>query len=139
MTVDHVWQISIPAHSETGLRFTWGANCRLRVLLLGTEEVVIEGNAEGLETLARHLLTLAQPDVPSGMHLHLEDSFGLMTGSLNLVLEREDDLEDSNGLEPGSMIVRERWDDLGDSYGIEPGSPTFLSNLWTTLRRTTRR
>ena len=58
---------------------------------MGTE-VVIEGNAEGLETLARHLLTLAQPGVPSGSHLHLEDSNGLEDGSLALVLDREDDL-----------------------------------------------
>lgn len=46
---------------------------------MGTE-LVIEGNAEGLETLARHLLTLAQPGVPSGSHLHLKDSDRLEPG-----------------------------------------------------------
>lgn len=90
MTDDYLWQISTPAHSEAGLRFTWVENYRLRVRQMGTD-VVIEGNAEGLETLARHLLTLAQPDVPSGAHLHLEDSNGLELGSLALVLDREDD------------------------------------------------
>lgn len=92
MSEDYVWQITTPMHSEAGLRFTWVDDYRLRVRQMGTE-VVIEGNAAGLESLARHLLTLAQPSAPSGSHLHLEDSTGLEPGSLALVIDREDDTD----------------------------------------------
>ncbi|MFJ3206089.1 hypothetical protein [Streptomyces sp. NPDC086989] len=73
-----------------GLVFAWEADARIEVRGLGGE-VVIEANAEGLRTLARHLLVLAGEGVPDGSHLHLEDSNGLEDGSLGLVLERCDD------------------------------------------------
>ncbi|MFE7393101.1 hypothetical protein [Streptomyces sp. NPDC057582] len=43
------------------------------------------------ETLAGHLLTLAQDGTPDGAHLHLEENNGLEQGSVGLVLERCDD------------------------------------------------
>ncbi|MEJ8644532.1 hypothetical protein WKI68_30945 [Streptomyces sp. MS1.HAVA.3] len=52
---------------------------------------MIEANAAGLRTLAGHLLVLAAEGVPDGSHLHLEDSNGLEDGSLSLVLERCDE------------------------------------------------
>ncbi|MFF9471511.1 hypothetical protein ACF1E9_02585 [Streptomyces roseolus] len=71
------------------LAFSWEADARIEVRDLGGE-VVIEGNAAGLRTLAGHLLTLAGEGVPSGSHLHLEDGNGLEGGSVGLVLERDD-------------------------------------------------
>ena len=50
--------------------------------------IVVRGNVAGLRSLARHLLTLAQEDVPSGSHVHLDDIGGLEPGSIELVLER---------------------------------------------------
>lgn len=70
--------------------FTWEADARIEVRGLGGE-VVIEANAAGLRTLAGHLLALAGEGVSDGSHLHLEDSNGLEDGSLGLVLERCDD------------------------------------------------
>lgn len=70
--------------------FTWEADARIEVRGLGAE-VVIEANAAGLRTLAGHLLLLAAEGVPDGSHLHLEDSNGLEDGSLGLVLERCDE------------------------------------------------
>ncbi|NKY38199.1 hypothetical protein HGA02_01280 [Cellulomonas septica] len=76
----------------------WIAGHRLQVRVLGDadkgHEVVIMGDAAGLEDLARRLLTLAQEGVPSGMHLHLEESSVLYAPSASLVLEREDDPEE---------------------------------------------
>ncbi|MFG2391865.1 hypothetical protein ACGFYF_23610 [Streptomyces lavendulae] len=69
---------------------TWEADARIEVRGLGGE-VVIEANAAGLRTLAGHLLVLAAEGVPDGSHLHLEDSNGLEDGSLSLVLERCDE------------------------------------------------
>ncbi|MET9466786.1 hypothetical protein ABZY44_18675 [Streptomyces sp. NPDC006544] len=70
--------------------FTWEADARIEVRGLGGE-VVIEANAAGLRTLAGHLLVLAGEGVTDGSHLHLEDSNGLEDGSLSLVLERCDE------------------------------------------------
>ncbi|MFF2192524.1 hypothetical protein [Streptomyces sp. NPDC058157] len=70
--------------------FTWEADARVQVRDLGGE-VVVEANAEGLRTLARHLLVLAGDGVPDGSHLHLEPGNGLEDGSLGLVLERYDE------------------------------------------------
>ncbi|MEU3407615.1 hypothetical protein ABZ766_27225 [Streptomyces sp. NPDC006670] len=70
--------------------FTWGAAARIRVRNLGGE-VMIEADAEGLRTLARHLLVLAGDGVPEGSHLHLEAGNGLEDGSPGLVLERWDE------------------------------------------------
>ncbi|MER5763837.1 hypothetical protein [Streptomyces sp. NPDC002082] len=72
--------------------FAWEADARIEVRGLGGE-VVIEANAAGLRTLAGHLLVLAAEGVPDGSHLHLEDSNGLEEGSLSLVLERCDEEE----------------------------------------------
>ncbi|MFB7332395.1 hypothetical protein FNH09_11785 [Streptomyces adustus] len=70
--------------------FTWEEGARIEVRNLGSE-IVIEANAAGLKTLAGHLFTLAQDDVPDGAHLHLEENNGLEDGSVGLVLERCDD------------------------------------------------
>lgn len=78
------------AFEGTGLRFSWDADARIEVRNLGAE-VVIEANAAGLRTLARHLLVLAGEGVPDGAHLHLEDGNGLEDGSVGLVLERIDE------------------------------------------------
>ncbi|MER5915441.1 hypothetical protein ABT124_34650 [Streptomyces sp. NPDC001982] len=70
--------------------FTWEEGARIEVRNLGGE-IVVEANAAGLKTLARHLLTLAQDGTPDGTHLHLEENNGLEEGSVSLVLERCDD------------------------------------------------
>jgi hypothetical protein len=70
--------------------FAWEADARIEVRSLG-REVVIEANAAGLRTLAGHLVTLAEDGVPDGTHVHLEDSNGLVDGSVGLVLERSDE------------------------------------------------
>lgn len=82
------WHVAVPRYDGVALRFSWNGGYSLKVRVLGSE-VVIEGDAGGLETLARHLLTLAQPGVASGSHLHLEPGTGLEEGA-SLVVERED-------------------------------------------------
>ncbi len=70
--------------------FSWEEDARINVRNIGAE-IVVEANAAGLRTLARHLLTLAEDGTPDGSHLHLEESNGLEEGSAGLVLERADD------------------------------------------------
>ena len=73
----------------TGGSFTWNPGYSLKVAALGGE-VVIAANAEGLKSLARHLLTMAQADVPDGYHIHFEPELELEDQSLALVLEKVD-------------------------------------------------
>lgn len=93
------WRIKVARFTpESGLRTDWAGDHRLRVRVLGDarsgHEVVIEGNAVGLESLARNLLTLAQDGVPSGTHSHLESATVLDARSAALVLERDDDVDE---------------------------------------------
>lgn len=50
--------------------------------------VRIEANKEGLISLARHLLELAQDDVPQYVHFHLDDSNSLDDGSAELIISK---------------------------------------------------
>lgn len=72
---------------DSGLRLTWQADYRLRVVS-GGHEVLISANAAGLRSLAQHLLTLAQGDVPAGVHAHMEPGLELEDDSVPLVVEK---------------------------------------------------
>lgn len=58
---------------------------------------LIEGNAAGLRSLARLLLTLAYDPVPGGTHVHLAEWSGLQSGSVEVIVERSDDLPEESG------------------------------------------
>ncbi len=51
-------------------------------------EIVIRANPAGLRELATHLLTLAQPAVPPGSHIHYDDLNFLEKASNATVIER---------------------------------------------------
>ena len=50
--------------------------------------VIITANPEGLTSLAKHLLELAQTAVPAGTHMHLDECNALEDGSIELIIER---------------------------------------------------
>ena len=52
------------------------------------EAVTIRANNKGLISLACHLLTLAQSDVPSYAHFHFDDMNSLETGSIELIFAK---------------------------------------------------
>jgi hypothetical protein len=81
-------RISIGSYNlESGLRLEWVHGFEIDVEIhLG--EVVIKANKAGLTSLAQHLLTLAENDVPIGTHVHLDASRELEEGSLDLIIER---------------------------------------------------
>jgi hypothetical protein len=58
----------IPYDPQRGLISDWDDATVLRVEVLETtaKTILISGNAAGLTSLARHLLTLAQPSAPAG-------------------------------------------------------------------------
>ena len=58
-------------------------------------ETVIHANRNGLIALAKTLLTLAQENVPSGAHVHMDAFNFLEEGSQELILVRWDNFENN--------------------------------------------
>lgn len=86
-------KIEIDIHEymrEEGLVLDWENNFSIRVL--GGDEIIIKANSAGLTSLARHLLTLAQEDVPNGSHIHLDEYNSLEEKSVDLIIERDDSI-----------------------------------------------
>ncbi|MFC7668620.1 hypothetical protein ACFQT0_15530 [Hymenobacter humi] len=78
--------IVIPEYSSsTGIRYLWSDGFEIKVEVVDNE-VVITGNQAGLKSLATHLLTLAQDNVPSGCHVHYDEHNSLEAGSKDLIL-----------------------------------------------------
>ena len=75
---------------EDGPCYEFSDADRISVRVAG-KDVVISGNREGLETLARIALTLAQKDVTTGSHVHLDEGFGprVLEGSNPLIVVRD--------------------------------------------------
>jgi hypothetical protein len=81
-------EIEVPEYSQQdGMRFEWEDG-----FVLGSQitrdVVVIKANHEGLVSLARHLLMLADISVPQDYHFHLDDSNSLSAGSCELIFEK---------------------------------------------------
>ncbi|MER7951323.1 hypothetical protein ABTY59_28400 [Streptomyces sp. NPDC096079] len=79
--------IAVPDYRPgEGLRFAWDEGFEIDVSV-GRSEVLIKANRAGLISLARHLLTLAQEEVRSGMHVHLTADQEIESET-DLILER---------------------------------------------------
>lgn len=82
-------QIFIPEYSsDIGLRFEWEDNPIISTSFQNNE-IIITANKDGLISLARHLLTLAQDQVPEGHHMHLDEYAGLENESIALTVEKK--------------------------------------------------
>lgn len=81
-------EINVPEYDpKHGLRTEWDYGFTIEAQIQGGG-VLIKANQAGLVSLARHLLTLAQEQVPVGHHIHLDDSNALEDGSCELILEK---------------------------------------------------
>lgn len=83
--------IDIPAYDECGLRFAWEPAYSIKCTV-DNGSVYLEANRDGLVSLARHLLMLAQENVPDREHFHLDQFNSLEDGSAELVVIRKDTL-----------------------------------------------
>jgi len=82
--------IDIPEYdSSKGFRFEWEDNFQISTKVDDKGAITITANPDGLISLARHLLVLAQANIPKGYHFHLDSSNSLEAGSHELVIERE--------------------------------------------------
>ena len=78
-----------PRDPVRGFTYRWNDGFEI-ALTTSSTEIVLSANAAGLISLARHLLTLADPTAPAGSHLHLTADQEL-TSTFDLILERLDD------------------------------------------------
>ena len=83
-------KISIPEY-DNGVECVWEEGFKIKTSA-PFETLTIEANREGLISLARHLLYLAQVEVPSGCHFHLDEYNSLEDGSLELIISKNEGL-----------------------------------------------
>ena len=79
-------KITVPEY-DNGIELIWEANYKIKTSA-PFYSLTIEANREGLISLARHILHLAQKDVPNGSHFHLDEFNSLENGSLELIVSK---------------------------------------------------
>lgn len=84
MGVKVIYQIEVPDYDENGIKTEWEYDFEITCSVF-ENAVNITANRAGLLSLAFHLLTLAQEDVPSGSHIHYDESNSLEDGSNEFV------------------------------------------------------
>lgn len=86
------FEIEVPNYKrETGVVTNWVADAAITTEIQDYKDgqnIVIKANREGLITLACFFLTLAQSEVPSGTHIHLDSYNGLEDESVELIISK---------------------------------------------------
>jgi hypothetical protein len=86
-------ELQVPEYSPSeGFRFVWDEGYEISTVM-ESEGMVLRANVAGLRSLARHLLGLAQAEIPSGYHIRLDDSTSLEQNSCSMIFERRDSAE----------------------------------------------
>lgn len=81
-------EIDVPKYDRNiGLQLCWYPGFSIKVSS-DDSEVTMSANREGLLSMANHLLNLAQADVPSGTHIHLDEYNSLEDGSQSINIEK---------------------------------------------------
>ncbi len=80
--------IDVPKFEQDGLLLVWETGFSIKCSV-EAENVRIEANREGLISLARHLLTLAQENVPEFTHIHFDENNSLEDGSSELIIVKK--------------------------------------------------
>ena len=83
-------KINIPEYDDA-IELIWDDNFKIKTSI-PYNTITIEANREGLLSLARHLLLLAQEEVPDGSHFHLDDFNSLENNSVELIIAKNNNL-----------------------------------------------
>lgn len=76
----------IPEYNPNkGIEYTWEDGFEISTVA-NSGTIKITANKEGLISLAKHLLTLAE--IPSDGHLHYDDINSLEDGSIELIIDK---------------------------------------------------
>lgn len=73
--------------SERGIQYNWEDGFTIKTNVEGNV-IVIKADSAGLTSLAQHLLTLAQSEVPKGHHVHYDEYNSLEDGSCEVIIEK---------------------------------------------------
>ncbi len=73
---------------KQGLCLKWESGHIITTQIIDNKTMIIQANYQGLLSLARHLLTLAQASVPAGCHFHFDSSNSLEADSKELIIEK---------------------------------------------------
>ncbi len=79
--------IFVPAYDGEKFSFVWEEDFSIKCLI-ENESIIIEANKAGLISLARHLLELAQENVPEFQHIHLDEYNSLENNSAELIVKK---------------------------------------------------
>ena len=85
-------EINIPIYEGKRLRTEWEINPVI-ITVKSDEDFLIKANKDGLVSLAKHLLTLAQDEVSNHRHIHYDPDGDLESGSFSLIIEKDNNLE----------------------------------------------
>lgn len=78
--------IEIPEYNpQKGIEYSWERGFEISTDI-NNGNIIISANREGLISLAKHLLTLAE--MPIQGHLHFDDLNSLEDGSVELIIEK---------------------------------------------------
>lgn len=80
--------IEIPDYTvEKGFRTEWEYGFEIKSEIQDNE-IIISANKAGLLSLAKHLLSLAEDEIPAGYHLHYDEYNSLETDSVEIILQK---------------------------------------------------
>lgn len=80
--------IFVPTYDGEKFSFVWEENFSINCSI-DNNSITIEANKEGLISLARHLLELAQENVPEFEHIHFDEYNSLDDNSVELIIVRK--------------------------------------------------
>ena len=83
-------KINIPEYDDA-IELVWDDNYKIKTST-PYDTITIEANRDGLLSLARHLLLLAQEEVPNGSHFHLDEFNSLEDCSVELIISKNEEL-----------------------------------------------
>jgi hypothetical protein len=91
-------EVDVPGYDPNqGIRRAWKDGFMIATRIEEDGSMLISANRAGLESLALHLLALAQPQVPVGYHFHYDDLSSLESGSCEMVIEKIPEVVDGLG------------------------------------------
>ena len=80
--------INVPSYDKKGFKFVWEDDAAIKCTV-NNNAVLIEANRDGLVSLARHMLELAQDSAPEGTHFHLDEFNSLEEGSSEMIIVKK--------------------------------------------------
>ena len=83
-------KINIPEYDDA-IELVWDDNYKIKTST-PYDTITIEANRDGLLSLARHLLLLAQEEVPNGSHFHFDEFNSLEDSSVELIISKNEEL-----------------------------------------------